>query len=130
MRGTYDPEFWPKVWEREGRRNSAAQRPIMRQAMQAYSEEYKERQYRLPDGPRNLMAHDVRHLQVCCTCGGLADDRAALRPTNVRGWEHPRCCYDRIGLDGVLKLPQLDQDRFCLSDMEPADMKQFLTKRK
>lgn len=98
--------------------------------MGKYSEAYQEQQYRLPGAPRNLKAHDVRHLTQCCECGGLADKRAAIEPTKTRGWIHPRCLYGLIGLDGVLKLPQIDQDRFCLSDMEPADMKAFVRSRK
>lgn len=72
----------------------------------------------------------VRHLTVCRTCSGLADERTALGPTKSGDYEHPRCFYNREGLAGVLKLPQLDQDRFCLSDMEPRDMKTFLARRK
>jgi hypothetical protein len=99
-------------------------------ALTEYDEAYKDRQYRLPDGRRTLRAHDVRHIEVCCECGGLADDRTSIPPSKSRGWIHARCLYNRVGLSGVLKLPQMDQDRFCLSDMDPADMKTFVAQRK
>jgi hypothetical protein len=76
--------------------------------------------YRLPDGRTTLKAHDVRHLCTCKVCGGMADNRETVFET------HPKCYYEEHGRRAVLSLDVEDRNKFSLSDIPVALMKELI----
>lgn len=76
--------------------------------------------FRLPDGRTKLKAHDIRHLQTCKVCGGLADDRATVFET------HPKCYYEEHGHRAVVTLNEEDRNKFALGDIPASLMKELL----
>ncbi len=77
--------------------------------------------YRLPDGRTKLKAHDVRHLQTCKVCGGMADDRETVFET------HPKCYYEEHGCRAVITLDEDDRNKFALGDIPAYLMKKLLS---
>lgn len=74
-------------------------------------------------------AHDVRHLCICEGCAELGDDRDMVHSLeNCSPFAfHPKCFHKRYGDEAVLKfLSKTDQDKFALSDIPTALMKQLV----
>lgn len=66
-------------------------------------------------------AHDVRHLCFCAACRGLADDREVIN-LQLDG----ACAFKLIGIEGLLRLPRKEQDKFTLADIGPKAMKRLV----
>lgn len=71
-----------------------------------------------------MKAHDVRHLRVCPGCRGLADGRQMIKTAD--GLWCDACAFKHLGLDGVLKLPLSEQNKFTLATLGPKAMKRLV----